>query len=122
MKATLLIQLATLVVISPILLIFNGIQQAASFSIGAAMVLINLTVLTWTWSRILKKKQIAIATTIIVFKYGIFAAMIYWVLQDPLTHAGWFCVGLSTLLTTVLLTAMINVMEKNKEDKKETEA
>lgn len=106
MKDVIIIQASIGIICGAALVVFLGSSQAASFFAGASVMLINFAILAWTWSRILKKKQIAIATTIIVFKYGIFAVIVYEAFKHPALQPLWFCVGLATILPTVILAAI----------------
>ena len=81
-------------------------RSSISYLFGALLVLSNLLLLWWTWHFILQKKLIALATSVIVFKYAIFAVIVYKVLNLQMTEGLWFGVGLSTLMATVLLYAI----------------
>ena len=107
MKRFFVVQLGIMITGTATLFVFGAAQQAASFMMGAALVLANIALLTWAWDRILQKKQIALATSIIVFKYGILAVILYKILQHPTTNIVWFSVGLSSLLVTAFIGGVI---------------
>lgn len=80
-----------------------GPQLGASFGVGAALMLGNLLVLAWFWSRILAKKSFALTVVIIVVKYTFLLGAIF-----VLTQTAWFHVlsgglGMATLIMTALV-------------------
>ena len=112
MKTILLVQ-GIVILIGIILLSFLGVdakQNGLSYLYGSAIVLVNLAVLWWTWSRILQKKLVALAVLIIVSKYAILGALIYRILTLPNVSQLWFSVGLSTILVTVLVFGLIHTL------------
>ena len=105
MKAICLIQLG-LIIGGYFLAPHIGAQQhTLSYLFGSGLVLANLLILTLAWSLILRKKLVALAVTVIVFKYAILGVIIYRLLQDSMITALGFCVGLSTLMVTALIYA-----------------
>lgn len=81
-------------------------HQSMSAAVGAVLVTVSLVLLTWAWHLILSKKLIALAVSVIVFKYAIFGTIIYIVITKAWVDGVWFVVGVSTLLPTVLLFAI----------------
>ena len=65
--------------------VFGGLQLAASVGIGALLMLANLLLHAWTWSRLLDKKSFAWTLQIIVIKYAVLLGSIFY-----LMHTGWF--------------------------------
>ncbi len=112
MKAVFLLQLFFLVIGTGVLKLSASTQGAISYAAGAGLVLLNLGLLTWAWSKILSKKLVALAVSTIVFKYAIFAVIIYQILIYPGTDKLWFGVGLSTLMITVLSYACLKAAKK----------
>lgn len=84
----------------------NTMQNAASYATGVLVVLFNVATLYFVWSRILRKKFIALALGIIVFKYAILGLIIYRLLHTEWLSAIWFSVGLSTLMLGSLIFAL----------------
>ncbi len=113
MKKVILIQLTVTIIGSILLKTLISTHGAISYLEGALLVLLNLSLLTWAWSKILSKKIIALAVSVIVFKYAIFALIIYKILTDPGTEKLWFGAGLSTLMITVCSFALFRNLEKD---------
>ena len=86
---------------------FKNQVDAVSFGIGSFLMLINLLLMAWAWSRIFAKKSVALAAGVIVFKYAILGLIIYLLVRDPRVSTGWFLIGLSVLLPNVLVYAFI---------------
>lgn len=85
--------------------LIGGSHASASFSVGAAVALFNLTLLVIVWPLILAKKLVALSIGVIVFKFAILAWIINEVATGNQFHLGWFAVGLGTLVPSVLATA-----------------
>ena len=116
MKTVILIQLMIALVGGGLLTYLVSTQGAVSFTEGALIIAANLLLLTWTWKKILSKKLIALATTVIVFKYAIFGAIIYLILNHPNTDKLWFGVGLGTMMVTGLMFAVLNSIKGQKQE------
>ena len=96
-------------------LYLGGLTQGAiSFSVGSGVIFLDLAILGWCWRNILHKKLIALAILVIVLKYAFLVSVIDWALTDAGLSAGWFCVGLATILTTVLAQAILAWQLKEK--------
>lgn len=90
--------------------LFGTMHQTLSGLAGVALMAGNLYLLLWSWERIFLKKSIALAVSVIVFKYAILGAIIYIAMvrgqMDPIG----FTIGLSTVVP-----AMVFFAFKNKE-------
>ena len=81
---------------------FKETNQAISFLIGSGLVFLNLAILIWVWGRVISKKLIALAVSVIVIKYAIFGVIIYTILGHPEIKPLWFSLGLGTVVVTSL--------------------
>ena len=106
MKPLLLIQIAFGVFGAVLLLLLTSQIVAVSYLAGAGLSLLNLIILVLSWPRILAKKQFALSIGVIVFKFAILGWIIYEVATVNWLRIGWFAVGLSTVVPTVVLTAL----------------
>jgi|GEM_PF-1192912 len=84
----------------------NTMQNALSYAMGVFIVLFNVGTLYFVWSRFLRKKFIALALGIIVFKYAILGLIIYRLLHTDWLNPIWFSVGLSSLMVGSLIFAL----------------
>lgn len=60
----------------------EGWQNALSWVIGGAVVNANLMAISWAWKQILEKKLVALAVSLIVFKYAFIAGMLFVVVEQ----------------------------------------
>ena len=103
MKAVIKLQTIFCILGTAILLVTNASQEALSFLFGSTLMLANVAVLAVVWWHILNKKLIALAVSIIVLKYAFIAILLMKVLSRPDVSTIWFCLGLATLLPTVVI-------------------
>lgn len=75
-------------------------RAAQSFLYGGMIVLLNLLAHTLVWRWIMQKKLIALAVSLIVFKYAIFGVIIYLLLRLGIVEPLWFCLGVASLMIT----------------------
>ena len=86
---------------------FFGKNEALSYTWGGLLISLNLGLHWLVWGYLIqRKKLIAFAVTLIVFKYAIFGTIIYKVLGLPTAKPLWFCVGVGSLLVSSLLVAV----------------
>lgn len=78
-------------------------QNGLSYLFGAGLVLFNAALLGTLWDRLLKKKLVALGLFIIVFKYAILAAIIYWILHISWVSILWFVAGISSLMVAAVV-------------------
>lgn len=116
MNKALKFQVIVSISIALIIASFYSTQSSISFLCGSILIFLNLFILFWVWSRILSKKLIALAVSVIVIKYAIFGLIIYVVLKNPAIQPLWFSVGIGTILVTSLLTALDHANAENKEN------
>ena len=92
---------------------------AYSYLIGSALILSNLIILSVAWALVIEKKLIALAATIIVFKYALLGAIVYQVLKLDWVSTGWFSVGITSLVLTVFLFIFLKPLVFKKIDEDE---
>lgn len=93
-----------------------GPQLGASFAIGAALMLINIFFLSWSFWRILAQKTIAWTLLVIVIKYTVLLGSVFY-----LARTSWFrpigaAIGITSFVLAALLTALFS--NKNEKEKK----
>ncbi|MCB0412573.1 MAG: hypothetical protein KDD22_08615, partial [Bdellovibrionales bacterium] len=76
-KKILIIHLVVSVAYFAIALLAGTPHHFVSLIAGCSMMGINLALVIWTWSKIFRKKSIALASSVIVFKYAILGVFIY---------------------------------------------
>lgn len=87
--------------------LFVGFGGAASYFLGAFGVTINLLLHLLVWGYLIgRKKLIAFAVSIIVFKYAIFGAIIYKILRLTWVSPVWFCIGVGSFVLSSLIVAL----------------
>ena len=121
LKLFALIQLGVTLVGSLILAEGRDNQSAASFALGAGLVLANVMATVFVWSRVIQKKLIALSLTIIVSKYAILGIIIYKLLSLPWVHQMWLCAGLASLVVSTLFFASVVNWGQEDDEKKEDE-
>lgn len=85
-------------------LVFD-LSVALSFAAGSFLMLGNLVVMSLVWPLILAKKQVALSTGVIVFKFAILTWIIFLVATGKTIQVGWFAVGLSLVVVSAVITA-----------------
>ena len=81
----------------------SGPAFASALAVGAGTILINVLGLAVFWRLIFSKKSIALAVSVIIFKY-LFLAVILWSLWSAkAVNVLGFVVGLGSLLFAVLI-------------------
>jgi uncharacterized membrane protein len=83
-----------------------GQTEASAFAAGAGVSFLNLIFLALTWPRLLQKKQVALSTGVIVFKFAILGWIIYEVVARKLFHLGWFSAGLALVIVSTVVAAL----------------
>ena len=77
-------------------------RQILSTALGVAVIGLSLISLVWAWERIFLKKSIALAVSVIVFKYAILGTVIYIALNSQHVDELWFMIGLLSALPAVV--------------------
>ena len=88
------------------ILMFFGPVAAVSWGAGAGVSLLNLIALNISWPLILAKKLVALAVGVIVFKFAILGWVMYLAVTSQRIEIGWFAGGLSSVVVSVVVTAL----------------
>ena len=105
MSEIIIVHLIISSVISVLASLDTSSGSVSSYLVGSWLAFTNVTVLFWFVRRIMAKKQVAIATAVIVFKYLILGAIIYFAVTRIRIHGIWFGAGLMTVLLTLGVTS-----------------
>ena len=93
---------------------FLGQQQSASFATGSLAIGLSFAMMAIGYGLIFKKKMIALAVGIIVFKYAILGIIIFTLVKlawfDPL----WFSMGVASLILSAITYALKEAKEGSK--------
>ena len=81
-------------------------EAAISFAAGGGLMFGNLLVMVLFWPLILAKKLFALSVGVIVFKFAILAWIINEIAIGKAIQLGWFSVGMSLIVVSVLATAV----------------
>lgn len=103
LKSLLSLQTAIGACLTAIVWLRFGPQLGASFGAGAAIMLVNLLLLAWIWSRFLAKKSIAWTVVIIVIKYTVLLSAIFLLTQKVWFHVLSCGLGMATFVMTALV-------------------
>lgn len=92
---------------SLILLNWSRFDASMSFLIGVIISSLSFFGLWWPWHRIFLKKTIALAVSVIVFKYAIIGFSIYKILSLEMIQQGYFLFGLGVIVPSIVFGALI---------------
>jgi hypothetical protein len=97
----------------------GGVQLGASIAVGGVLMLINLVLLAWSWLRLMEKKSIAWTVLIIVIKYAVLLASVFYFIR-----LDWFVpigagFGISSFVVAALIMAAMSY-SRNLDIKAET--
>ncbi|HEX4924269.1 MAG TPA: hypothetical protein VFV50_09285 [Bdellovibrionales bacterium] len=76
----------------------HSTASAVAFAVGAGLAIINFAVLFFHLGQVFQKKQVALRTWAIVFKYLILGLIIYFIVARTDLQLFWFAAGLISLL------------------------
>lgn len=95
---------------------FYAPQQAGSFAAGSLAIGLSFAMMAIGYALIFKKKMIALAIGIIVFKYAILGIIIFTLVKlswfDPL----WFSMGVASLVLSAIAYAMREALREGNKD------
>ena len=116
MKFVIGIQALVTVVGALLLWQLAGSQQGASFAVGSGVIVLSFYLLGIGYGLIFKKKMIALAISIIVFKYAILGIIIFAIAKllwfDPL----WFSMGVASFVLSAMSYAVKEALRKGNEN------
>jgi hypothetical protein len=100
------IQIVLSIVLILAIAAFRPIQHATSFAVGAGVITLNWFAISFSWKRLLAKKSIALATSVIVIKWAFFGAICIVLGRQNWVNSTWLILGVSTIIPTVLILAL----------------
>lgn len=106
MNKTLKYHIVITIILALIIFLTRTFPEAISFFIGSTLIFTNLSILFWVWNRIISKKLIALAVSVIVIKYAIFGVIVYLILSHPIIKPIWFSIGIGMIMVTSIITAL----------------
>ncbi len=89
-----------------------------SVFLGCGITALNIISMGFISTAILKKKSIAQAFLVVVFKYPLLIGILYKLIRERLVDANWLLLGLGTLLVTGVLSAFLNKEAAENEQKR----
>ena len=116
MKKITIIQAVISAIAAALLLIFAAQQHAVSFLFGAAVISLSVGLLTVGYGLIFKKKLVALAIGIIVFKYAILGIIIFQLVKKPWLSPLWFCLGIASFALTAVVYSVIEALSEGRND------
>src|SRR5687768_5172301 len=106
MKIVLIVQSAITLIGTLLLSYFYAAQQAFSFMAGSLTILTSCILLGIGYALIFRKKLIALAVSIIVFKYAILGIIIFTLVKLSWFSPLWFALGVSSLIFSAIAFAL----------------
>lgn len=79
----------------------GGLAVTSGIALGSTLMGANLGALMWAWQSIFLKKSIALAASVIVFKYAFLGVTIFWVISSEVVEVIPFAIGLSIVIPTM---------------------
>ena len=116
MKKIVAIQALITALVALVLLIFAASYDVGSFLIGAAVIMLAVGLLTAGYSLIFKKKLVALAIGIIVFKYAILGIIIFQLVKKPWLSPLWFCLGIASFALTAVIYSLSEALSEGRTD------
>lgn len=98
MKFILTFQVLITLLTGAILGVFAAPQHSISFVAGSFLIVLSFVLMAIGFGLIFKKKLIALAIGIIVFKYAILGIIIYTIVKLPWFNPLWFSLGVASFV------------------------
>ena len=118
MKLFLIIHVIFSLLLTGILYTFLGGKDLGSFIVGSSLSILNSFLLGITWRFILMKKRIALAISVIVFKYAILIVLIYSFVMSKVFDLAWLSLGIASVAGVGIPWSLIAAKKINREDSK----
>lgn len=109
-----LCHIVSLVIGSATCLIFKQSRLIDSLAIGWLMILVNFYLLYWLWRVVIFKKEIALASVIIVLKYTFLGFIAYKLLTSGKVDVLGFSFGIMTIVSTSVFYSFFHEKIENK--------
>lgn len=116
MKFVLIVQALFTLIGSVILFIFYTPQHALSYVSGALVILMSFFFLGIGFGLIFKKKLIALAIGIIVFKYAILGIIIFTLVKLSWFNPLWFALGVASFILSAIVYALKESVKEGKDN------
>src|SRR6056297_1407563 len=81
---------------------FLGYERAQGALVGAILMGANIIALIWAWRRIIDKKSLVLAGSVIVFKYAILALVLYFSIALKWVDLVGFVIGMATVFPSII--------------------
>jgi hypothetical protein len=88
------------------IILTQATHAAMPFAAGAALIGLDFLLLGIAWSWIFNKKLIALAVSLIVFKYAILGLIIYRLIKVLAVDPFWFSMGVASFILSALIYAL----------------
>ena len=108
-----LLQLLTATMVSGIIFVRIGWQQAASTGVGWGILLATVALHQILWTFLFRKKLIAPALGIIVFKYALLGFALFHILRLDWMNLSFLLIGLTGFVVTAVIGAFVHVKTQN---------
>ncbi|MDG0814923.1 hypothetical protein [Bdellovibrio svalbardensis] len=106
MKKVLISHLLVSALGSFLIAIFTAAHQGYSFLAGSLVIFLSFLMLGIGFSLIFEKKLIALAISIIVFKYAILGIIIFTIVKLPWFTPLWFAMGVASFVLSAIYFAI----------------
>ncbi len=116
MKKVLIFQGLISILGSLLLAIFTAPPQVYSFLAGSLVIFISFLMLGVGFSLIFQKKLIALAISIIVFKYAILGIIIFTIVKLPWFTPLWFAMGVASFVLSAIYFAISEGLKKGNDN------
>lgn len=116
MKKVLISQILISILGGLLLNILTASQQAYSFVVGSLVILISFVMFGVGYGLIFKKKLIALAIAIIVFKYAILGIIIFKIVKLPWFTPLWFAMGVASFILSAIVYAVSEAFKKGNDN------
>lgn len=120
MKKVSLLHILTMLLFCLGILFFGAKQHLFSFLVGSGGIWANLLILWAGWALIFRKKLVALAIGLIVFKYAILGIIMFKLVKQPWFEPGWFAAGVASFVITSLLYSMTEYKIQDIDDENES--
>lgn len=116
MKFVLTVQALITVIGSVVLAYFYTAHHALSYMSGALVILMSFFFLGIGFGLIFKKKLIALAIGIIVFKYAILGIIIFTLVKLSWFKPLWFAIGVASFILSAIVYALKESVKEGKDN------
>ena len=116
MNFVIIVQILITLIGTAALAVFGAPQHWISFLIGSGIMVLSFFLLGIGYGLIFKKKMIALAIGIIVFKYAILGIIIFTLAKLSWFNPLWFCIGVASFVLSAIFYALKESLIEGKEN------